>query len=714
MGDVAGGTSDMDEHIVHPLLRLPHFLCLSGSNGDAWNATQEIQMKQNKLLAVLLCAVTPLAYAANDSLDEVVVTASRFSAAPESSSVNVTVITAADIEKSAARTLPALLAQHAGINVRSTDGTPDMAVDLRGFGMTGSQNTLVLLDGLPLNDIELTSIRWSAIPIASIERIEIVNGSGAVLYGGGATGGTINIITKRPGKKAGGNVGAGYGSYNSREWQLAFSGAGEHMGARVTASGLDSDNYRANNGISQNNLEADLRADAGNGEAILKVGADTQNLRYPGARTVNPNIGQNQLATDPRGTSTPLDYGTRDGGHVSLGTTQQFDFGQFAGELAYRNKNQKAYFDNGGFGSYLDTGLNLLSFTPRFKFPYQLGGSGNELVVGADLANWDYDSRRSGSPATIGTPTTHLLAKQSNRSLYLQNTAQLGADTKLTLGARSQRVSYRAHDAVNTAAYAAGDQQRTVSAYEVGLRQALSRDWSLYGRLGRSFRIATVDEIFAQYGGPMFDSKITLLEPQTSQDSEVGVDYKTATGKLRTALFQMNLNNEIHYNALTFTNMNLSPTRRYGLELEAEHSYTDALEVGAAYSYTVAKFREGIYGGVNVAGHNVPLVPRQRLTLSASWKVLAQTTLSGNASYVGKQYFDNDQANTFAQKMPAYTTVDMKLAHRAGAWLLAASVNNLFDRQYFTYGVASSAVPGKYNAYPMQGRSVIVNADYQF
>jgi iron complex outermembrane receptor protein len=94
--------------------------------------------------------------------------------------------------------------------------------------------------------------------------------------------------------------------------------------------------------------------------------------------------------------------------------------------------------------------------------------------------------------------------------------------------------------------------------------------------------------------------------------------------------------------------------------------------------------------------------------------VFAQTTLSGNATYVGKQYFDNDQANTFARQMPAYTTVDMKLAHREGAWTLAAGLNNLFNRQYFTYGVASSAVPGKYNAYPMQGRSVSVNASYQF
>jgi len=667
------------------------------------------------IFTVALFGAISLPYAAfaETPMELVIVTPTRFVAAPDSSTVDVTVITASDIENSTAKTLPALLAQHAGIQVRSNDGTPDMAIDLRGFGMTGNQNTLVLLDGQQLNDIQLTSIRWSAIPLASIERIEIINGSGAVLYGGGATGGTINIITRHPGKEIGGEARMGLGSYATKEWQLGISGSGDRVGMRVTASGLDSSNYRANNNIAQNNLEADLRTDVGHGEAVLKFGADNQNLRYPGPRTVDPSIGMNELETDPRGTSTPQDYGKRDGGHASLGTSQQFEFGQLAGELSYRDTKQQAYYAAYG-GSYLDTDLNLLSFTPRVKIPYRSGSSANELIFGVDIADWNYDSIRSTNPATLGTPTAHLLATQSDRALYAQNTTQLGADSKLTLGVRSQQVDYQASDTVNPAAYASGNQWRAVNAYELGLRQNLDQDLSLFGRIGRSFRIATVDEIFDQYGGPLFDSKITILEPQTSEDSEAGIDYKSANNKVRAALFQMNLNNEIHYNAITYTNMNLSPTRRYGLELEGVHDYTDTLEVALAYSYTVAKFREGTYAGVNVSGNDVPLVPRQRLALSCSWKMSEQSTLDANALYVGQQHFDNDQANTFGQMMPAYTTVDMKLSHREGPWLLGAAVNNLFNRQYFTYGVASTVTPGRYNAYPMQERNFSLNATYNF
>ena len=677
-------------------------------------------MKLQNLFVILFCAFSTLAYATEEGtpLEILIVTGTRFNSVPESSSVNVTVITAEDIKKSAARTLPTLLAQHAGIQVRSNDGTQDMMVDLRGFGMTGNQNTLVLLDGQQLNDIELTSIQWSAIPLDSIERIEIVNGGGAVLYGAGATGGTINIITKKAGKETKGSVTADLGSYDAKQGRFSLGIKGERVGMHISGSALDSANYRANNNIAQSSLGADVRTEAGYGDAVLKFGADSQNLRYPGGRRVDPSIGQNQLATDPRGTSTPLNYGKRQGGHVSLGTNQQLDFGELAVELAYRDKKQQAYFAAFG-GSYLDTNLNLLSFTPRLKVPYQTGSAGNELVVGADLADWDYDSRRSTSPATIGTPTAHILSRQSNRALYAQNTTGLGADTRLTLGARTQRTDYKARDTINAAAYASGSQGRSVNVYELGLRHDFTPAVSLFGRIGRSFRMATVDETFNQYGvcDPITficNSKISMLEPQTSQDKEIGLDFKSGASRMRAALYYMDLNNEIHYNAITFINMNLSPTRRYGLELEGRHAYSDAFEITAAYSYTVAKFRDGLYGGVNVSGNNIPLVPRQRLALGASWKLSEKTALNGDAIHVGEQHFDNDQANTFGKKMPAYTTVDMKLTHQEGHWSLAAAVNNLFNEKYFSYAIAGAPASGIYNAYPMQERNFSLSAKYQF
>ena len=148
-------------------------------------------------LAVALALFALPAWAQQDD-DAVVVTATRFPERRLDAPVGMTVITAADIARDTARTLPEVLTHLGGLYARNNSGSPDLQLDLRGFGITSDQNTLVLLDGVRLNENDLSSTKLSAIPLQSIARIEILRGSGSVLYGGGAAGGTINIITKGP------------------------------------------------------------------------------------------------------------------------------------------------------------------------------------------------------------------------------------------------------------------------------------------------------------------------------------------------------------------------------------------------------------------------------------------------------------------------------------------------------------------------------------
>ena len=80
---------------------------------------------------------------------------------------------------------------------QSLDGSPDFALDLRGFGTNGAQNMVVMVDGVRLNENELANAVLSTIPIDTVERIEIQRGGSSVLYGEGATGGVIQIFTRR-------------------------------------------------------------------------------------------------------------------------------------------------------------------------------------------------------------------------------------------------------------------------------------------------------------------------------------------------------------------------------------------------------------------------------------------------------------------------------------------------------------------------------------
>ena len=148
--------------------------------------------------AVLLATVPP--YVRAQPADAVVIEATRFPEAVRTLPASVTVLTAEDIAASPARTLPELLSQQAGITMRDFFGNNAAAtsVDLRGFGVTGPQNTLILVDGRRVTDIDLTSVQWAAIPLASIERVEIMRGTGAVLYGDGASSGVINVVTRTP------------------------------------------------------------------------------------------------------------------------------------------------------------------------------------------------------------------------------------------------------------------------------------------------------------------------------------------------------------------------------------------------------------------------------------------------------------------------------------------------------------------------------------
>src|SRR5215813_9308623 len=111
------------------------------------------------------------------------------------------IITSQDIARSPAQNLPDILSQEVGIQIQhllsSTNGSRD-AVDLRGFGAFAQSNVLILVNGRRFQDNDLQGFDFSAIPLNSIERIEITRGnSGAVLYGDGAIGGVINIVTKR-------------------------------------------------------------------------------------------------------------------------------------------------------------------------------------------------------------------------------------------------------------------------------------------------------------------------------------------------------------------------------------------------------------------------------------------------------------------------------------------------------------------------------------
>ncbi|HUF19832.1 MAG TPA: TonB-dependent receptor [Burkholderiales bacterium] len=650
--------------------------------------------------AALLLPLLPFHLQAQSDLiaPEVAVTATRFEQLAADAPIGVSIVSRERIEQSNARTLPELLAREPGLMFRDSTGSPDQQVDLRGFGVTGDQNTLVLVDGLKLNDNEITAVRWSTIPLSAVERVEILRGSGAVLYGGGATGGVINIVTRKPAAGARElRVQTAGGSYNTFGTRASGRVAGESIGLTANAEYLESDNYRDHNALRQRNAEVSVGSLAPGSQLRLTVGAEKQDLQLPGARN------NTQLATDRRGATTPDDYADRESAFVRGFASIELDRLELAADLAYRKKRSESLF----FGfTRVDADVEVWAFTPRMKLQHESFGWAHQLVAGVDVEHWDYVSIRTG-PATV-------LAQQRNRALYAQHSTDLPTATRVTIGGRVQAAEYDARDADSATAYASGAQSRTVRAHELAVRQPFADAWHVYGKVGRSFRIAAVDEIYSQFGGPLFDPLVAFLEPQTSHDREVGVERNGSGSRLRVSAYHMDLRNEIRLNPFTFANENLPPTRRYGLELEAAWSPWTALELAGSYTWAVAKFTEGALAGNSVEGRTVPLVPRHRTAVSAAYRFSGDTRFTVETRYVGRQFFDNDETNSFGQMIPAYTVTDLRLAREIGRLRLAASVLNATNEKYFTYGVRSVFSPGVYNAYPVPERSYFVSAEYRF
>ena len=196
------------------------------------------------------------------TMGEVVVTGTRTQEQIEKVPANVTVITHKEIEDSNAKDVPDLLQTQVGVTVQNLLGNgKKVNVGLRGFGETDPYNTLVLVDGRRVNEIDLSGVDWTQIPLDQIERIEIVRGMGSVLYGDNAVGGVINIITKTPGKTPHAKVGFTSGSYGRNKESVSLSGGQDKVAASLFAAYDSTNGYRENNMFRAKDLGAKIVLD---------------------------------------------------------------------------------------------------------------------------------------------------------------------------------------------------------------------------------------------------------------------------------------------------------------------------------------------------------------------------------------------------------------------------------------------------------------------
>lgn len=439
-------------------------------------------------------------------LDTIVVTATKVEQSIEDVPASVTVITAEDIAKMNVQTLDQALRMAVGVFDSRGKGltATTTAITLRGF--TGQQRTLVLLDGQPLNQAYSGSVSWSAIPLESVERVEIVKGSNSALYGGSAMGGVINIITKKP-QKQDIQVSIKTETHDSQDYRLDVSDKiNDHWSYRFGyekkkmggyASGLVTLSRASTDGASTAGIQGWSKTTNSTGDDKYIVG-DTGNNTWD-ENTVNGKLmyridddksisfsvlhdkyeygyenGHNYL-TDSAGNPFTSGYFAVDGGHRA-----RIYSNTFLGLPGGRESNVYALgYDDKGHGITFNAGLNdvvsswyisntattatvnsgtgRISDAPSKRWNIDLQKElsvtdKDRMVVGVNYRHdWIHNQENNLSNWTDYNSITGLYSQAEGRSrtvaLFVQDEHKLNDQTSITFGGRYD--SWKNYDGVN-------------------------------------------------------------------------------------------------------------------------------------------------------------------------------------------------------------------------------------------------------------------------
>lgn len=679
-------------------------------------------MKHVFAAVLFFCAAS--ASAQEVDLEKILITPYGFEESVTKTSASVSVITAADIKRSNAQSIPDVLKYQSNIDVKDYYGNgTKVTVDLRGFGEMSGQNTLVLVDGRRVNEIDLSGADWTQLPLDTVERIEVVRGKGAVLYGDNAAAGVVNIITKKGSGLPAWEAETAAGSYNFEKQRLALSGSQGMFSYYMNTQRQFTNGYRDNSDFSAQDLSTRLTVEP---MQTLRLGlsGSYHNADYgmPGA------LRESQLRTRsrrdtmfPADTAGEKDWYTMLDGRFLAAEDISLDAG-----LSFRRRR----LDNQQLTSQSVDGrrIDTIGFTPSATFSQPLAGKESALKIGYDLYRVDstIDAYSySGLTFYQGAKTRATDIDKDSWALYAQE--QLSLTEKLTANAgyRYEKARYSFLSLPQDGAWTADPWWTSTvvndrlnvkkRAVELGLSYAYAAHSSVFADYSRNFRLPTTDEYYSLWAFPPVNLN---LKPQTADCYTLGINHVFSDSlKAKASVFTMSVRNELYYDPLTYTNTNYDKTRHRGAEAEVEYALTKQVRVLGGYAYTRAFFDGGAYNR-----NQIPMVPLHKVFSSVSYRPAEQWLFSATGRYCARQYFINDQAHAYTP-LKDFATLDAKASYSfklGGSCArpclqgsVYAGVNNIFDARYSEYGAISTMYNEK-GYYPAPGRNVVCGTTVEF
>ena len=605
-------------------------------------------------VAISLAFGQPLAAAPTDEA-AVVVVATRQPSRVSALAADVSVIERQAIEAAGpASTLGDLLAGIPGIEL-SREGSRGAAesIFIRG---ANSGHTLVLVDGLRVGSSTLGTTSIASLPLAQIERIEVLRGPASALYGSDAIGGVIRITTRQGSDAPTLDVRAGFGSHGTTEAALAHAGKlGEQISYAIRTGETRA---RGVNAITNANSPAYNNDKDGYWRRHL---AANLNWRLDAATELSAHWldseGSNKFDTGWSAATAAVDWQTRQ-------TTQAFG-------LNTRRRMNDLWTTELRIGRGEDESVSTPSFT--------VGQPHDRYATRQDQVVWQNDVRLPLGRAMIALET---LREEITASSIYTNTARHTDSVVLgwngNVDAHVWQLGLRHDDNSQFGG-------KTTHSANYGYRFAPG--WRVSAGLGTAFKAPTFNDLYYP-NTPFVGSGNPNLVPEEAKSREIGLNYTGATGEAALTAFRNDIRNLIQWQetpvgSFFYTPVNVGAARISGVTAAGKLRLGE-WTLGAQATVQSPKNRDNGEYLVRRAQHY------GKLTLDrATGRWNYGMELAGSGERYDSPSFVTG-LNT--QRMGGYGVVNLHGEYRVDTqWSLFARIDNLFDKHYERVGNASSA-----------------------
>ena len=565
------------------------------------------------------------------------------------------VYTSKEIQSSHSVNIYEFFNQHTSLITSSGYGNPfAQKLDIHGYGIgDGYQNIVITLNGRRLNNIDMTSQLLGSIPVNTIEKIEILKGAGAVMYGDGANAAVINIITKQGNHN---ELGFYAGNYHTMGESLYLSSAKDRYSYALHLDHFDADGSR----VIDNEGNRDTQKSTNGGIELsykptnsLEIHGGTGFTKndsfYSGAMTLS-EYNENPAQKGSAGFPTRQAYRSN---VLSGGLIYTFDEGfSFSTDLA-REIKQSDYVDYNIKTNYRYEQLNN-------KIHYEQGD------FTAVLGNDNFWGERQG----------YHTGTKENHALYIlgeyRNNVHL-----FSLGGRGERVTYEFNEIPNVIT-----QSNNLYGIESGYSFMLNETNSLFIHYAHAFQAPDLDRFYTfdltTYANP-FDA---LINPAKSDTYSLGYNLINKDSKFKASIYYIQLIDEIYayQDSSIVKNTNIDRSHKYGIDLDYTQKINDQFHLTANYNYVQAIIDTEHQNGEVYDGNKLPGVSNHNIKTTLSYLPNTNTTLALTQLYRSKAYAQEDFANNFTQKQDAYQSTNVSITYAKDNYEMFAKINNLFDQ----------------------------------